>query len=238
MTGEGSTGDGASLGGWALAIAGGGFWVGILVAGAPDRGPGVVGGTALLVGGAAGLAALAWRQRDRPGRHGLSLGRIGFLVVISFGLLGTGWFGVREAHVAGSPLARLAGRSVELWGSLAGDPAPGTLGWTVPVQVDEVFPSTPGWPAAVRVHDPVWAEGRGSPPHLRAGDRVALTGLLERAGGSFGAYLRHRGFAATFSTSQVRLRGPPTNPLLRAADAVRAALRSSLQRVFPAREAG
>src|SRR5205823_7396874 len=47
-----------------------------------------------------------------------------------------------------------------------------------------------------------------------------------------------RGFAGAFSASQIRFRGPPTNPLLRAADAVRGALRLSLRRVFPPREAG
>jgi len=230
------------VGGWIPAVAAAGLWAGILAAGSSGTGsPPWVAGLLML----AGLGLLAFPVSAAGGRPRVSGGsavaarlrRYG-PVLVAFGLLGSGWAWLREAHLADSPLVRLSGRSVEVWGTLAGDPKPGPLGWSAPIDVEVVFPSTPGWPAAVRVGDPVWGEGRGRPPPLQAGDRVAGSGLLQQPKGPFGDYVRHRGFAGAFSASQIRFRGPPTNPLLRAADAVRGALRSSLRRVFPPREAG
>ena len=65
-----------------------------------------------------------------------------------------------------------------------------------------------------------------------------MTGLLERPGGSFGQFLRQRGYPAELAVSTLRYVAPPAGPLLRAADRLRAALRASLSRVFPPREAG
>jgi competence protein ComEC len=81
-------------------------------------------------------------------------------------------------------------------------------------------------------------EGRGPPPRLHAGDRVSAEGLLSLPEGDFGAYLAHRGFAASMSASTFRYLGPPAGFVVRAAEGVRRAFRGSLQRVFPPKEAG
>jgi competence protein ComEC len=81
-------------------------------------------------------------------------------------------------------------------------------------------------------------EGRGPPPSLRSGDRVQVAGLLEHPSGDFGRYLLHRGYAAALSASTLRYIGPPSGIVVRAAEGLRRAFRGSLQRVFPAREAG
>src|SRR5207245_5256747 len=139
--------------------------------------------------------------------------------------------------VHASPLARLAGRSVELRGAVAGEPQAGTLGWRTSIAVSEVEPGLPGWPSVLRVHGSVWAEGRGAPPRLDVGDRVVVTGLLARPAGSFGEYLRHRGYPAELSVSTLHREGPPSGPVVRAADRLRRALRDSLARGLPARAA-
>jgi competence protein ComEC len=223
--------------GWLLALAAAGFWAGILVVGVSGIAPTaatcavlMAAGVVLVIGGLRTASTLGPGPAGRLAPAGVA--------VAAFAVMGAGWFGLHGAHLAASPLVRLNGRSVEVWGTLASDPEPGTLGWTASVQVGVIFPSTTGWPASIAVHDSVWAEGRGRPPPLRAGDRVALGGLLDQPPGSFGEYLRRRGYAGAFSVSQIHFRGPPTSPLLRSADAVRDALRTSLQRVFPAREAG
>jgi hypothetical protein len=74
-----------------------------------------------------------------------------------------------------------------------------------------------GWPDVLAVHGSVWAEGRGAPPHLDVGDRVVVTGLLERPAGTFGAFLRHRGYPVELSVSAIRFQGPPAGPLATAA---------------------
>ena len=67
---------------------------------------------------------------------------------------------------------------------------------------------------------------------------MTLEGTAARPRGDFGVYLLHRGYAATFRVDRIDERAPPSNPVLRVAGMVRGALRRSLQRVFPEREAG
>jgi competence protein ComEC len=215
-----------------LAVAAGSFWTGILLAGRVE-GPSAELGAVLLVAGVAGLWAGAALRRDAAARR-----RRAAVAAASFVLLGAGWGWVRTATLDASPLARLAGRTVELRGAIAGEPRAGALGWEAPIAVAEVEPGRRGWPQVLAVHGSVWAEGRGSPPRVDVGDRLVVTGLLERPGGSFGEYLRHRGYPAELSVSTLRIEGPPSGPLLRAADRLRAALRGSFGRVFPDREAG
>jgi competence protein ComEC len=164
---------------------------------------------------------------------------VGLVLILSFGLLGTGWAGVRDAHVRASPLAALAERSVTVLGSIESPPARGMFGWTASMRVEFVIPRAPSAPAAaIRLSDPVWLEGHGLPPNLRPGDRVAVDGTLAQLRGSFGAYLRHRGYPAVLLADRFPDRGPPTSVLRRAANGVRGAFGQSLQRVFPRREAG
>jgi competence protein ComEC len=218
------------MGGWALAVGAGAFWSGILLAGTAGPLPAGLWAVVLLFG-AAGLLVGASLRRQRRRWSAAALG-------LSFVLLGAGWGGVRAATVDASPLARLAGRSVELSGAIATEPRGGALGWTASIAVAEVEPGAPGWPAVLEAHGTVWADGRGPPPHLDVGDRVVLTGLLERPGGSFGEFLRQRGYPAELSVGTIRRTGPPASPIVRAADRLRAALRGSFARVFPPREAG
>ena len=90
----------------------------------------------------------------------------------------------------------------------------------------------------IRVADLAWVEGHAEPPRLRPGDLVTVQGLLAPPRGDFGAYLRHRGYAAVLSVDRVAYRGPSRSLLRRAANAVRGVFGRSLQRVFPPREAG
>jgi competence protein ComEC len=219
--------------GWLLPTIAAGFWVGILL---DDRMP--AGLAAAAVCALAGLACLVLGARH-PSRAVRSVRLLlATALVIGFVFLGAADASLRAVHLRASPLYRLAGRSVLVRGSLDGDPAPGSLGWTVPLNVERLEPSTPGWPVELRVHDPVWMEGRGPPPRMRAGDRVEVAGLLDRPAGDFGRYLMHRGDAAALSASTVRYLGPPSGPVVRFAEALRGALRSSLRRVFPPKEAG
>jgi competence protein ComEC len=211
-------------------VGAGAFWSGILLAGTLGSAP-VALWAAVLLTGAAGLWVAAVVRRE-----GRWL-RAAFFAAV-FVLLGAGWGGLRAEAVASSPLARLSGRSVELTGTIATEPRDGALGWTASIAVAQVEPELHGWPVVLTVHGSVWAEGRGRPPPLDVGDRVVVTGLLERPRGSFGQFLRERGYPAELSVSTMRYRGAPTSPVVRAADRLRAALRGSLSRVFPPREAG
>jgi competence protein ComEC len=67
---------------------------------------------------------------------------------------------------------------------------------------------------------------------------VLVTGLLRASSGVFATFLRQRGIASSCSIGELRLLGPSTSPVRRAADGVRAALRRSVARVFPSREGG
>jgi competence protein ComEC len=222
--------------GWTLPISAAAFWSGILLSGTmpAPRAPVALG---MLLAGVGGLAASAVKRAwESTGARG-ALVRIA-VAAAAFALLGGGWGTLRAALLASSPLVRLAGRSVEAVGAIGTDPQPGALGWTASLQIARVAPGLPGWATAIAVQDAVWAEGRGPPPRLAVGDRVAVEGTLRSPTGSFGEYLRHRGYAAELSVSTLRVVGPPSSPLVRAADGLRAALTRSFARVFPPREAG
>jgi competence protein ComEC len=221
------------LGGWLLAGAAAGFWVGILLTGLGASGPGLAWGVALLSLGMAGLAAVALSP---VGRHGILARWVAGGVC--FALLGAGWAALREARRQGSPLAALAGRTVEVWGTLDGEPRPGTFGWTASVRTELVLSSWPGRPVALGAHDPLWLQGRGPAPKLSPGVRVWLKGTLVALRDEFGAHLRRRGYPATLSVATIHERGPPTSLVIRAAHSIRSRLRGSLARLFPEREAG
>jgi len=159
---------------WLLAGAAGALWVGILLVGAAEPPPGAHAGGAMLGAGLAGLAAMAF-LRGRPLRIWVA-----FVIAACFVSLGAGWASLREARRADSPLARLAGRTVTVWGSMDGEPAPGPFGWTASVRAEVVFPSEPGWPGAVSVRDPLWVQGRSTPGPL-VGGPLGAGGLAGRA---------------------------------------------------------
>jgi competence protein ComEC len=233
------------MGGWVLALSAGAFWVGILLAGVPRRGTGALGAAALMAAGFLGIGGLALRGRttstagDGDPEERAALAQTAVLLA-SFTLLGCGWAALREAQVRASPLTALSrlGGTVRIQGTLGTDPVAGALGWTATLQAELVFPERAGWPRGLAMGDSLWVEGHGSPPRLEAGDRIQADGALGRAHGSFGTYLRRRGYTATFAIDGLTTRGPPTNPLLRAAGGLRRALRASVARVFPSRPGG
>jgi competence protein ComEC len=162
----------------------------------------------------------------------------GGVAVACFALLGYGLAGLHQVHVARSPLGRLAGHLVVVEGTLATDPEQGSTGWTASLRVDVVRPVVLLSAGAYRTHDAVWVEGDGEAPGFEAGDRLRIEGTLEHPSGDFGQYLVHRGYPASLAADEVHRMGPPTSTVLRVAGALRATLRSSLERVFGPKEAG
>ena len=219
---------------WALPIAAGAFWSGILLKGLNQTDTTPATSFLILALGVVGIGAMLVRgARARLGSA------VWLVLILSFGSLGAGWAGVRDAHVRASPLAALAGRPVTVFGSVESLPASGMLGWTTTMRAEYVIPrAVTGPTAAIQLSDPVWVEGHGVAPNLHPGDRVAVDGTLAGLRGSFGAYLRHRGFPAVLSADRLHDRGPPTSFLRRLANRVRGAFSQSLQRVLPRREAG
>lgn len=230
------------MSGWLLPAAAGGMWVGIVLEGFRAPPHSIALPVALLASGA-GALVVARRRRPaeaRPvGRTAVTIAALGPLVA-SFGLLGAGWAGVRDARLAASPIAASAGRSAEIEGVLTSDPAAGSTDWHAVMQAASLDAGAPAGAAhtIVEVHDAVWLEGHGYPPPLRTGDRVRVSCLLGRAAGGFGEYLRRTGVAGTCSAGD--LERLPTHPSLpsRAADAVRSTLRRSVESVFADREGG
>lgn len=243
------------MGGWTLALAAAGFWSGILWSTGGEQGIGLRTGTALLVAGilvlglAVGLAGSRRSppsspdsQPDGPPFRWLHSARVepilAFLcVLLSFGLLGAGWGGIRDARVRSSPVAALAGRVVKASGSIAESPEQGVFGWTGALRTQVVLPRVvPS--SGVRSRSLVWLDGRGRPPSLPWGEQVEVEGTVTSLRGSFGSYLRRRGYAAALEVDAIVDRGPPTNPLRRAANSLRRSLRRSLSRIFPRKESG
>jgi competence protein ComEC len=217
-------------GGWRLALAAVGFWSGILWATGGERAVGLRAGVALLL---AGLLVLLSGALARS-----SVGPTLFVAVfLAFGLLGAGWGSMRDARVQGSPIARLVGRPVKVVGTLASIPAAGTFGWTGAMR-SELIHLDPGSSSGIRSGEALWLEGRGPPPRLPVGERIMVDGAIKRRRGSFGSFLRRRGYVATLAVDVVTDRGPPRNPFVMAANSLRRTLRSSLARVFPRKEAG
>src|SRR6266542_1066766 len=171
------------MGGWFLALSASAFWVGILLEGLGRRGPGAPVALGAMVLGLGGLAALAYARHLHRRWPVLLL-----ILWLSFALLGMGWAALHEAAASGSPLARLAGHSVRIQGSLSSDPKSEPLGWSASVSAGLLEPSAAGWPAELRVRGEVWVEGRGEAPHIQSGDRVELTGVLAPLHDRFGNY--------------------------------------------------
>jgi competence protein ComEC len=221
---------------WLLPATAGAFWIGILLAGLPAHGPGVAwGAVALSLGLAAVAAARVWLRAIRGRKRSVL---VVLLPVVAFALLGGGWAELRAARIRASPLASLVGRSVRIQGVVGSPPESGALGWTMSMRAEVVLPGTAEWPSAIAVRDSLWVEGRGRPPPLQPGERIVIRGPLHGLRGSFGDYLRHRGYPASVFVEHLDELGQAAGPLQRTAQGLRAALRDSLGRVFPAREAG
>jgi competence protein ComEC len=166
-------------------------------------------------------------------------------VAATFLLLGAGWTGLHEERVRSSPLATMAPESVTAIGSLQDDPSAGRFGWSATLGISEVRFARVGSgdPGAltetIPVHGSVWLEGSGSLPAARRGDRLQVDGKFERPGaGSFASFLLSRGIPAVLQADQVVRLGPSANPLVRAAQVVRATLLEQVRSLFGRRDAG
>jgi competence protein ComEC len=217
------------MAGWGLALAAAAFWSGIAWATGGELELGLGAGLGLSLSGLLVLLIVA-------ALRGVSMARI-VGVFVAFGLLGAGWAGMRDARVRASPVAELVGRPVRLIGVIASSPQPGTFGWTGAMRAESVARRIEGAPV-MRAGSTVWLEGRERAPELPEGERVEVEGIVERLHGSFGRYLRQRGYAAMVEVDHVTEAGPPRNPFVRVANALRRSLRRSLAGVFPRKEAG
>lgn len=224
------------MGGWLVALAAAGFWAGILLGAAAPPGD-LEDGVVLLAGGCALVALGVWAAALLAGwRRPVA---VGVVATVGLALLGAGWWSFRDAAIRASPAARLAGRPVRAWVALDTDPRTGGFGWWATARAEVLVPMDSSGPGAIRAPARLWLRGSGDPPDAEAGDRLEVRGGVRAPEGEFGDFLRLRGYAAILSVSgSPRYRGPPANPLLRAANAVRAALRRSLARALPGREAG
>lgn len=173
------------------------------------------------------------------GLHRIGRSRWGALrvtaLLVGVAVAGAGWSGVRAARAP--PPADLAGRSVSFTGVAAGDVRATEYGWSVEADLEAAW-GAEGSPTAEAVR--VWANGSPPLPDVVAGTRIEGTGSLAPvpAGEGFGEYLRARGVVAMLDVSEMVIRGPPANPLLRAANAAREGLRRGALSVLPRREAG
>ncbi|CAN5192460.1 ComEC/Rec2 family competence protein [soil metagenome] len=222
------------MGGWLVVVAAGGLWAGVLGAGLIDGALTVGRAAGVLLGGglALGLAA-APAVRARMATLTLCLA-----VLLGFALIGGGWSGLREARVRGSPFVSLSGQFATVEGTVSSDPTESPFGWTATLDARVLGDDREGGRPILHVRDALWVQGDGSLPRFETGDRVAIEGLVRPLEDSFGVYLLHRGYAAILDVSRFEVLGPPTNPLVRLADMVRSALRSSVRAVLPPKEAG
>lgn len=111
------------------------------------------------------------------------------------------------------------------------------FGWTGAMRTQSLATRAPPI-RELRSVGSLWLQGRGSRPDLPAGEQIVVEGTVRRLRGSFGAYLRRRGYAAVLDVDSLENIGPPRNPVIRLANSVRGSLRRSLAPILPPREAG
>jgi hypothetical protein len=146
-----------------------------------------------------------------------------------------GWGAVRDGWVRGSLLARISPTHIEATGTLRTDPATSRFGWFAEVGVSQVRWS--GGSAGSR--ELVWLDGNGSVPSAQRGDRVWFAGLVEPANDpGFASSLLDRGISVEVRASSIERLGASSNPLIHAAQAFRAFVGRSIERLFPRSEAG
>ncbi len=246
-------------GGWVLPGAAAALWAGILLQVAVHR---VAPAPATLSAGVAGLLAaglLAARPAVRPGpleevgligpppgpvaalasggaRQGRAPPWIAPLscLVAAF-LVGAGWAGVKADALDHSFLARLAPASATVDGSLRTDPKASPFGWSALLGVSRVE-----WNgSAVTLNEAVWVQGNGSAPRAARGDRVRISGTIDRPeAGDFADYLRSTGVVVEMRVGDFLRDGPSSNPIVRLAGSARTLLRGSIERLFGPKEAG
>jgi competence protein ComEC len=246
--------------GWGAPLAASGFWAGLLLW---DLRPAPVASWpwwAWLVLGAATLAAAAaaapGRRRADP-LHTAGLvdaadprvaavaapaadrrrGPLAAVVLLAVGvaLCGLAWAGLGAARVDGSLLHRLAPRTVTLVGTLREDPAESPYGWHAVIDVTRVEWSGGG--AAVR--ETTWVSGNDDVPAAVRGDQLEVRGSLEMPDDpGFTESLAHRGIGVSVRAFDAQRVGGSPSPFIRMTQIVRAFVGRTIERIFPAREAG
>jgi competence protein ComEC len=149
--------------------------------------------------------------------------------------LGAGWGGFHERGLDDALLASLAPERVRVEGTLKTDPRRTSLGWSATAQVRRVE-----WPSgAATLRSSVWISGNDELPAARRGDLVRLEGVLrvpDDAG--FAEALRHKGIPAQLQLQTFTRIGPSPSTFVRGTQAARRVVGTSIERVFPPREAG
>jgi competence protein ComEC len=248
--------------GWGLPVAVAAFWAGLL---AWDGRPAALAGAGWWAWVAVGLAVLvgAWRLAPRAAEDPLArLGlaeeaaaisavaapRLGArrahgiaaiaLLAVGTSLIAVGWAGFAEARRQGSYVASTEG-PVVVTGTLREDPTAGSFGWHAYLDVVEVAPA-PGRPGqTVSLRETVWLDA--DDPILPAvrGDLVRATGVPQRPDDpGFAGALRDRGVAVALRAYEVERLGPAPNPFVHATQVIRSFVGRTIERIFPAREAG
>jgi competence protein ComEC len=154
-------------------------------------------------------------------------------VVIAAFVAGAGWALVR----APPSLGPLDGRHVRFLGTAVSDLGRQDWGWSVEVRLDRA--AVDG--QVVEATPKVLVSGSEPVPTIAAGQPVSGEGVLDglpRPARDFEAYLVGRGVTARLDASRLSVRGPPANPALRLANAVRDAFRTGAGRSLPDRQAG
>jgi competence protein ComEC len=163
------------------------------------------------------------------------------LVIAATVAFGAGWAGYHELRLHSGTLARLAPRELTVEGSLATDPVADDRGWSGLFRAGsvELFDPLTRTTSSQSTSESVWLEGFGAAPDATRGDRLRVEGSAEvPEGGPFASYLARKGVLVVLSARETTVLGHSTNPLVRAAQAVRATLRRNLLELMPQRKAG
>ncbi len=157
------------------------------------------------------------------------------LVALALALAGVGWGSFHRHRTEGALLRSMAPGQVEVEGTLREDPRPQTRGWSAIVDIRLV--TSDGRNSTL--HETAWVSAHGEPLDAVRGDRVRIAGVVRvpEEGGFAGSLLR-RGIAVELSAARAERLGPSANPLVRAAQSVRAVVGRSIRRLFAPREAG
>ncbi|MDQ4108415.1 MAG: ComEC family competence protein, partial [Actinomycetota bacterium] len=204
---------------------------GWLVAGRERRGPGPLARANLLPPDHAAVEAVAGRPVTSTVAPVVAV----IFSAIAVLVLGTGWSGFHHRGLRGALLATLAPQRVVIEGTLKTDPRETTLGWSATAQVRRV-----AWPdGGATLSSSVWVDGSDGMPRARRGDMVRLEGALRVPDDEgFAEALRHKGIPAQLQLQTFTRIGPSPSVFVRSAQGARKVVGSSIERVFPSREAG
>lgn len=245
------------MSGWRLPTAAAAFAAGLLAAPTVGRSVPVL----LWLGGAAALGGLAAWAAPRPRPDALEAAGLVVppegavealappalrrgsappwvataLVAAAVAIAGVGWGTFHRHRVEGALLRGVAPAHVEVEGVLRVDPRPRAVGWSA--ILDARLVTSDGRTSTLR--ETVWVSGHGEPLHAVRGDRVRVAGIVRvPEEGDFAASMVRRGIVAEISAGVAERLGPSSNPLVRAAQAVRAVIGRSIRSSFAPREAG